>query len=960
MFRTVSSYFSAPEFSTPSHPDLGRTLHFILLTIFIGLLEPVGYSSWSLVAHGHPLDIVTIVLHAEWFFVIVCYVLNKRGWSPQVAVALPFSLVPLLFIIIDSSPMHVYDVGMFAYGPSFILASALLTRRQYILFSVVQLIAIVYHFRIELGAPSLPGYSEREIMKDFFDAVSLNFITAVASHILSTSVLRHYRLAKTNESALRESEQRLDSIIRTTPSGILLFGTDGSVTYANRIARELFRLAEGPGPVDLLPPWGVTIADDTGKVLDMEGLPFLRVIRSGTAEYRRVFTITATGMTPAALLMNVAPMLDANGAIIGAIASFNNITGQRIVEEELSMQREQISAIAANLHTVIYRVHYRRGRMVVPLYISNGAHSVLGYDAEELMNNIRLFMGAIHRDDAARYIRALRVLADHPEPFSHEMRFRHRDGRERWFRNTGHPYRISSEEVVIDGFIVDITAQKEAEQELHMLGEAVTRSTDVIFMVDRNDRFRFVNPRFTELYGYTAEEVVGIHTPLLLEHRPNGDITKAVLWDRLAQSATVDTTFTNRTKEGTIVEVETSMTPILGAAGSLLGYLSVQRDITERKRLADALQQSKKMESLSILAGGVAHEFNNLLTTILGRASLVKKKVDPAGPIHASVAKIEQAAHRASGLTKQLLAYSGRSRFEIRAVNLNDVIRENIGFITSSAESSATVTTDLDPQLPPVMADFRQMQQLVANLVTNALESLQVPGRTVSVRTITTVITENDKRNWQGFSGNGPAAGPYVVMEVSDEGSGMSPDVLQKIFDPFYTTKFTGRGLGLSAVLGILHGHQGGIMVESEQGKGSVFRVALPAKPVPPPEEARPPRRTVLVVDDEIFNQELLRDVLESEEIPTFTAATAGQALALMQQHAGDCAMVLLDVHLPDAECADTLHRFRAMAPDVPVVLCSGLPLEAIAGGEQLEPDAFLQKPFHPDALLALYRSFLR
>ena len=908
---------------------------------------------------GHPLDIVAIVLHGELFFVMLCYALNKRGWSPQVAVALPFSLVPLLFIIIHSSPMHVYDVGMFAYGPSFILASALLTRRQYILFSVVQLIVIIVHFQHELGAPSLQGYSEREIMKDFFDAVSLNFITAVASHILSSNVLRHYRLAKTNESALRESEQRLDSIIRTTPSGILLFGLDGSVTYANRIARELFRLAEGPGPVDLLPPWGVTIADDSGKVLDMEGLPFLRVIRSGGAEYRRVFTITATGMTPAVLLMNVAPMLDANGTVTGAIASFNNITGQRIVEEELSLQREQISAIAANLHTVIYRVHYRRGRMVVPLYISNGAQNVLGYSSEELMNDIRLFMGAIHRDDAARYIGALRTLADQPEPFSHEMRFRHRDGRDRWFRNTGHPYRISSEEIVIDGFIVDITAQKEAEQELRLLGEAVTRSTDVIFMVDRNDLFRFINPRFTELYGYTAEEVIGIRTPHLLEHRPNGDVTQAILWDRLRQSATVETTFTNRTKEGKVVEVETSMTPIIDVAGSLLGYLSVQRDITERKRLGDALQQSKKMESLSILAGGVAHEFNNLLTTILGRASLVKKKVDPAGPIHASLAKIEQAAHRASGLTKQLLAYSGRSRFEIRAVNLNDVIHENIAFIAASADPSAVVTTELDAQLPPVMADFRQMQQLVTNLVTNAVESLHGSGHGVVVRTTTVVLSESDLRHWQGFSGNGPTAGLYVVMEVKDEGSGMSPDVLQKIFDPFYTTKFTGRGLGLSAVLGILHGHQGGIMVESEQGKGSVFRVALPAKPVPPP-DVRPVRRTVLVVDDEIFNQELLRDVLESEDIPTITATTAAQARSLLQVHAKECAMVLLDVHLPDAECADTLHRLRALAPDVPVVLSSGLPLDAIAGGEHLEPDAFLQKPFHPDALLALYQGFLR
>ncbi len=401
------------------------------------------------------------------------------------------------------------------------------------------------------------------------------------------------------------------------------------------------------------------------------------------------------------------------------------------------------------------------------------------------------------------------------------------------------------------------------------------------------------------------------------------------------------------------------MTPIIDPTGDLLGYLSVQRDITERKRLADVLQQSKKMESLSILAGGVAHEFNNLLTTILGRASLVKKKVDPAGPIHASLSKIEQAAHRASGLTKQLLAYSGRSRFEIRAVDLNEVVRENIAFIAASVDPSAVVTTDLDPRLPPVMADFRQMQQLVTNLVTNAVESLQKSGRTVTVRTTTGTLTAEEIRRWQGFPENGPIAGSYVIMEVRDEGTGMSRDVLQKIFDPFYSTKFTGRGLGLSAVLGILHGHQGGIMVESEQGKGSVFRVAIPAKPAPPP-EVRSPRRTVLVVDDEIFNQELLKDVLESEEIPTITAATAAQALSHVQAHAKECALVLLDVHLPDAECADTLHRIRALAPDVPIVLCSGLPLDAIAGGEHLEPDAFLQKPFHPDALLELYRSLLR
>ncbi len=375
-------------------------------------------------------------------------------------------------------------------------------------------------------------------------------------------------------------------------------------------------------------------------------------------------------------------------------------------------------------------------------------------------------------------------------------------------------------------------------------------------------------------------------------------------------------------------------------------------DLAERKRLEQRLRESQKLESIGLLAGGVAHDFNNLLTGILGNASLALDELSPVHPVRPILENVILASERAAHLTRQLLAYSGKGRFLIQPINLSELVREIASLLRLTIPKKVHLRLDLDDKLPPVEADSSQIQQLIMNLVLNGAEAI---GDGIGAVLVTTGVRTVDETYTQSaLMRDELAPGNYVYLEVHDTGCGMDEQTKAKIFDPFFTTKFTGRGLGLAAALGIVRGHKGDIKVYSTPGRGSTFKILLPAAAggyeeagQESPRQELQGQGTVLIVDDEDIVLRTGKAALERYGYRVLTAANGLEALEVFRAASGEVSLVLLDMTMPVMNGEETLVELTRIRPDVRVMVSSGYnELEAVRRFGGTGVAAFIQKPY--------------
>ena len=421
---------------------------------------------------------------------------------------------------------------------------------------------------------------------------------------------------------------------------------------------------------------------------------------------------------------------------------------------------------------------------------------------------------------------------------------------------------------------------------------------------------------------------------------------------------------TNVQKDGSLRFYELREAAVTLPDGSM-GILAVSNDITDRKRAEQArlemerqLLHAQKMDSLGALAGGIAHDFNNLLAVIMSNVELAISDLPTASPVQNSLTNALLAGKRAAELTRQMLAYSGRGRFVTTEVDLSNLVRGLSDLLKVSISKSVRLELNLASELPLIHADATQMHQVLMNLVTNASEAI---GDKPGVVTVATSVRECDASFLADTrTSNKPKPGRYVILEVSDTGCGMDDTVRAKLFDPFFTTKFVGRGLGMAAVLGIVQGHQGAIMVSSKPKKGAVISVVLPAiakmsestpvselLPFPPAgKPAAPLSGTVLVADDEPQVRALVELLLKRMGFHVLAAEDGNRAVELFRQHSQEIKFVLLDLTMPNLDGRQALAEIRKIRPDIKVVLTSGYESCDITGRYHEHGfDAFLQKP---------------
>ena len=399
--------------------------------------------------------------------------------------------------------------------------------------------------------------------------------------------------------------------------------------------------------------------------------------------------------------------------------------------------------------------------------------------------------------------------------------------------------------------------------------------------------------------------------------------------------------------------------------GRLLKLLGTSQDITERRITEDALRQTQRLESLGVLAGGIAHDFNNLLTAIMGNLNLAQELASEDHPASPYLKKIESTVSRASNLSRQMLAYSGRGTFIIKPLDLNLLIQEMTHLLEVSLSKKVTMQFSLDPSLPWIEADEGQVQQVVMNLVTNASEAIGDRQGLITLTTCQREVGEDTMARY--FPGQEVPPGTYVSFEVRDTGCGMGVDVLARLFEPFFTTKFSGRGLGLSAMRGIIRGHKGGIRVESEPGNGSLFQLFFPVIADPQPTHSRAEagstqqtKGTILIADDEPIIRAATSEMFQNLGFRVLEAADGLEAIEFFRSHSKEISAVLLDLTMPRLDGREALREILNIRPDAKVILCSGYhEQEALQGTEARRVAGFLPKPYRMRELKALFEKVL-
>jgi signal transduction histidine kinase/CheY-like chemotaxis protein len=398
--------------------------------------------------------------------------------------------------------------------------------------------------------------------------------------------------------------------------------------------------------------------------------------------------------------------------------------------------------------------------------------------------------------------------------------------------------------------------------------------------------------------------------------------------------------------------------------GVLKNVVLMIEDITKQKQTEAALRQAHKMESLGKLAGGIAHDFNNLLVAILTQSSLAYYKSSPKSPAREHIRKVERVAEQAAELSRQMLAYSGRGHFMLDTIDLNQLILESEALLSTVVPRQTEFVTRLAPNLPRIQADPDQLRLVLTNLLLNAGESFGGSPGKVIVATGRRTLKETSEKYAQ-YTGQPLPAGEYLYLTVEDDAAGMPPESLPHIFDPFFSTKGEGHGLGLSVVLGIVRGHKGGLFLESSSGEGSRFELLFPvsdieARATPEAEAREPSMGKVLVIDDEDSVREAIVDILSMEEIEVIEAEDGPTGLSRYREFGEEVNLVVLDLSMPGMSGQETFQELLKIDPDVQVLLSSGFTeSEILDRFDKRKPAGFLQKPYNIAQFLNTVGEFL-
>ena len=752
---------------------------------------------------------------------------------------------------------------------------------------------------------------------------------------------------------LAVSEERYRSLFEGVPVGVYRSTPGGEVLEANGVFARMLGLehagaARGLDLRDLHVDAGrrdewMRRLEDEGFVRDFE-------VRLRRADGRDVW-----------VRKTAEARRDPEGRVVYYEATLSDVTERREAERRIE---EILSASPA----VVYTLALREDGAPACTWLSDNVEGLLGFRAEEALVP-GWWDARVHPEDREALFadRAAALVQGHAV---WEYRVLHADGRYRWIRDevVARP-RGENGAVLAVGSWSDITARREAEARLRESEEQYRilfdENPQPMWVFDGETlAFQAVNEAAVRHYGYSRDEFLAM---TLRDVHPEAEaarleaLREAVLRAPVPGEARLEGSWVHRTREGRLLDVEVSGSPIGFRGGA--AWLALASDVTEKRVLQAQLLQAQKLESIGRLAGGVAHDFNNVLGVIEGYSELLLKRLPPDDALRRYPEQIGKAAARAAGLTQQLLAFSRRQILQPKLLDLHHVVRELDRMLRRLIGEDVDLRLDLSPGPLTVHADPTQLEQVILNLAVNARDAMPRGGRL----TIATAAVDLGEREVSGSE----RPGPYVRLAVADTGVGMPAEVRARLFEPFFTTKEEGKGtgLGLATVHGIVEQSGGFLRVESEPGHGTAFRVFLPRHEgggVPPDDAPRPPSllprgsETLLVAEDEAMLRSILRECLEDGGYVVLEAGDGPEALRVAEGHPGSIDLLVTDVVMPGMSGRELAERLRASRPGLRVLFLSGYTDDAVVRhGVSSDEEAFLQKPFSVEDLAHRVREVL-
>jgi two-component system, cell cycle sensor histidine kinase and response regulator CckA len=699
-----------------------------------------------------------------------------------------------------------------------------------------------------------------------------------------------------------------------------------------------------------------------------------RILKSGLTPpeyYRALWSTIGEGRTWRAEIQNrrksgelywdavtVSPIRDQRGAIVHFLAVQEDITKRKEAEQALYERDERFRQLADNIKEVFFvqSADYRE-----TIYINQAYEEIWGRSAESLYRDPQSFIEPIPEEDRPSLFASIERNRKGEYAGDVEFRVVRPDGTLRWILAHAVPVRNEKGEVYrIAGVCSDVTERKKAESELKASEDyhrtILENIVDAVFVAGTDGRIHDVNPRALELTGYTRDEL--IHLNVVDTYPPEDREAGAA---RIAAVVGGKPSVAERRllrKDGTVLTVETNAS--LLPDGRVLGTV---RDVTERRQLELQLRQAQKMEAIGRLAGGVAHDFNNVLTAVFGYVDLLREELPADSSAHEDLAEVRKAAERAASLTKQLLAFSRQQVLEPIVLYLNDLVEDFEKMLGRVIGEDVELRLSLGADVGNVRADPGQLHQVIMNLVVNARDAMPRGGKLL-------IETTNADLSEQYAELHQPVVpGRYVMFAVSDTGTGMTADVKARIFEPFFTTKEKGRGtgLGLSTVYGIVKQSGGYVWVYSELGRGTTFKIYLPrvdapAERIVKPREAKSlaGTETILLAEDDAILRPLAQELLQKLGYTVLAAEDAPSALVAASQHEGPIDLLVADVVMPGPSGRDLARQLAETRPATKVLYISGYTDDAIVHHGMLEPGLnFLQKPFTPAVLARKVREVL-
>jgi PAS domain S-box-containing protein len=511
----------------------------------------------------------------------------------------------------------------------------------------------------------------------------------------------------------------------------------------------------------------------------------------------------------------------------------------------------------------------------------------------------------------------------------------------------------------------EIAEHSKTGEKLLRLAQAIEESPIYIILTDLQGNIEYVNPKFTQVTGYSEEEVIGKNPRLLKSEEMSPEVYED-LWHKITQGKVWQGELCNKKKNGELYWEYGTISPVRNARGVITNFMAIKEDVSERRKLEDQLRQSQKLEGIGQLAGGVAHDFNNILTAIIGYAHLALLKMSDDDPLRHYLHQILESSEKATVLTQSLLAFSRKQTVHLKSIDLNKLIRDFQKFLQRILQEDIELRTMCIDSTLPVMVDRGQIEQILMNLVTNARDAMPKGGSL----TIETGLMEWDEE-FVKFHGYGEP-GKYAVISATDTGIGMDDKTSEKIFEPFFTTKEQGKGtgLGLAMVYGIVKKHNGHINVYSELGKGTTFKIFLPLSGTIAGDGEKPKQpaaalikggtETILVAEDNEEIRILISSILTNYGYNIIIAADGEEAILKFAKNKNKIDLAIIDGIMPKKSGKEVFKEIKIIKSKIKAIILSGYTEDMLNFSEIADENVvFIQKPVLPSDILKKVREIL-